>query len=182
MADRLCVVMDASPLITACKFGVKGRLVIDYILDGADVVVAPSVEYEVAELGRKYPDGKVARQRIDGGKMRVERVLQPRWQKHLAGYAMGDGERDSIELAGQLASLSAFIADDYLAFVAAARLGLRVWMLPDLVTNLVEGGVVASGVGKDVLVTIAPRYRAGVIAHSQVRLGKIENAHRRSAC
>ena len=180
MTDKLCVVMDASPLITACKFDVRGRLVIDYILDGADVVVAPGVEYEVADLGQKYADGRAARQRMDRGEIEVQ-VVQPRWQKHLAGYAMGDGERDSIELAGQLPDLSALIADDYLAFVAAVRLGLRVWMLPDLVTELVERRVFVPGVGKEMLTIIAPRYRAGVVAHSQVRLEEMKNARHRSA-
>jgi hypothetical protein len=76
VADKLCAVMDASPLITACKFDVRGRLVIDYILDGTDVVVAPGVEYEAADRGRKYADGKAARQRIDRGEVDVK-VVQP---------------------------------------------------------------------------------------------------------
>jgi hypothetical protein len=33
--------------------------------------------------------------------------------------------------------------DDYLAFVVATRLGLKAWMLPDLVLQLTERGSLA---------------------------------------
>ena len=45
------VVFDAAPLITACKFEVQGVLVIDHLLPKCRIVIAPSVEEEVAILG-----------------------------------------------------------------------------------------------------------------------------------
>jgi hypothetical protein len=52
----------------------------------------------------------------------------------------GDGERDSIELCGQVSNVETLVTDDYLAFVAATRQGLKAWMLPDLVLELAARG------------------------------------------
>lgn len=51
----LTVVLDAAPLITACKFEAHGTLVIDHLLVRCDIVIPPSVEEEVAVLGGDDP-------------------------------------------------------------------------------------------------------------------------------
>jgi hypothetical protein len=67
----LTVVFDAGPLITACKFESGGKLVVDHLLSGCRIVIAPSVEEEVAVLGAGYPDGVVAGERIAQGTIQV---------------------------------------------------------------------------------------------------------------
>lgn len=114
----LTVVFDAGPLITACKFEIHGRPVIDHLLSGCHIVIAPSVEEEVAVMGASYPDGVVAGERITRGSIEVVPVAERRWVRHLATYALADGERDSIELCGQAEGVEALVTDDYLAFVA----------------------------------------------------------------
>jgi hypothetical protein len=90
----LTVVFDAAPLITACKFEVQGVLVIDYLLPECCIVIAPSVEEEVAILGASYPDGVVAGERIARGSIQVVAVAERKWARYLADYATGEGERD----------------------------------------------------------------------------------------
>ena len=178
----LTIVCDAAPLITACKFEAQGKLVIDHLLLGCHIVIAPRVEEEVAVLGAVYPDGVVAGERIAQGRIQVVPIGERRWMRHLADYALGDGERDSIELCGQAEGVAAFVTDDYLAFVAATRLGLKVWMLPDVVVELAVHGAVAFELAEAMLVTIQPRYRMGVIAHSVARLQEVrEHAESRGA-
>ena len=63
--SRLQVAFDAGPLITACKFETGGKLVVDYLLSGCYILIAASVNKEVAMVGARYPDGVVAGQRID---------------------------------------------------------------------------------------------------------------------
>jgi hypothetical protein len=109
-------------------------------------------------------------------------VEERRWARHLVDYALGDGERDSIALCGQVNGIEALVTDDYLAFVAAIRLGLKAWMLPDVVVELAARGAVAFEAAAAVLVTIRPRYRMGIIEHSVVRLQEVkERAESRSA-
>ncbi len=169
----LTVVFDAGPLITACKFKSQGKLVVDHLLSGCRIVIAPSVEEEVAVLGAGYPDGMAAGERIVRGEIQVVLVTERRWVRHLADYALGEGERDSIELCAQMEA-EALVTDDYLAFVAATRLGLKVWMLPDLVLELTERGSLTLEVVEAILEVIRPRYRRGVIEHSLVRLQEME--------
>jgi hypothetical protein len=96
----LTVVLDAAPLITACKFAVQGVPVIDHLLPACRIVIGPQVEEEVAILGASYPDGVVAGERIARGRIPVMAVTERKWARCLTEYALGDGERDSIELCG----------------------------------------------------------------------------------
>jgi predicted nucleic acid-binding protein len=171
----LTVIFDAAPLITACKFEVRGVLVIDHMLPECCIVIAPRVEEEVAILGASYPDGVVAGERIARGAIQVMAVTDRKWARYLADYALGDGERDSIELCGQEAGVAALVTDDYLAFVAATRQGLKAWMLPDLVVELAARGGIALTIAELILTTIRARYRAGVIEHSLARLQEVKH-------
>ena len=81
--------------------------------------------------------------------------------------------RDSIELCGQVEKVEALVTDDYLAFVAATRLNLKVWMLPDLVIELAKRGSLTVEVAEAILKMIRPRYHVGVIEHSLVRLQEV---------
>jgi predicted nucleic acid-binding protein len=170
----LTVVFDASPLITACKFESQGKLVIDHLLPECCIMISSSVEEEVAVLGAGYPDGVAAGERIVQGVIHVEPVTARKWARHLADYALGDGEKDSIELCGQVEEVEALVTDDYLAFVAATRLGLKAWMLPDLVLQLAEHGSLTTEVAEAILQVIRPRYRVGVIEHSLVQLQEVK--------
>jgi predicted nucleic acid-binding protein len=126
------------------------------------------VEEEVAVLGAGYPDGVAAGERIAQGAIQVVPVVTRKWTPHLADYALGEGEKDSIELCGQVAT------DDYLAFVVATRLGLKAWMLPDLVLQLTERGSLAVEAAMAILNVIRPRYRVGVVEHSLARLREVQ--------
>lgn len=170
----LTVVFDASPLMTACKFELQGQLVIDHLLSGCRRVIAPKVEEEVAVLGASYPDGVAAGERIAWGTLRVVPLAERQWVQHLTAYALGDGEKDAMELCGQVAEVEALVTDDSLAFVTATRLGLQAWMLPDVVLALAERGHVAVEVAEAILAVIRPRYHAGVIEHSVVRWREVK--------
>lgn len=168
------VVFDAGPLITACKFEVEKKLVIDHLLTDCRVLIPPSVEEEVAIMGAIYPDGVAAGERIADGRIRVVSVSARRWDRHLHEYALGDGERDSIGLCGQEPNVQALVTDDHLAFVTATRLGLAVWMLPDLVIELMSRGLLTSRLARTILEVIRPRYRAGVIEYSLEKLREVK--------
>jgi len=170
----LTVVFDASSLITACKFETFGKLVIDHLLTGCCIFIAPIVEEEVAVLGASYPNGVAAGERIAQGTLQVMPVVEPKWTRHLAAYALVGGERDSIELCGK--GVEALVTDDYLAFVAAVRLGLKAWMLPDLVVELAKRGSFTMEVAEAILEAIRPRYHAGVIEYSLVRLREVRKS------
>lgn len=173
----LTVVFDAGPLITACKIEVQGKPVVDYLLSGSCIVVAPSVEQEVAVLGARYPDGVVAGERVAEGLIRVVPIASRKWARHVANYNLGKGEKDSIILCDQVEDVEALVTDDYLAFVVAIRLGLKAWMLPDLVVQMTERKSLTVAVAESILSSISSRYRVGVIEHSLERLKEVkENA------
>lgn len=172
----LIVVFDAGPLITACKFEVHGKLVIDHLLSCCSVLIPHSVEEEVAVLGARYPDGAIAGERIARSDIRVLSIVEQKWEQQLSSYALGDGESDSIELCGQVREAEALVVDDYLAFIAAARIGLRTWMFPDLVVELVMSERLTLEVAEAILETVRPRYRKGIIEHSLIHLQELRNA------
>lgn len=97
-----------------------------------------------------------------------------KWERTLAAYALGDGERESIELCAQTEGAEALIVGDYLAFVTATRLWLNAWMLLDLVIQLAVRGALPRELARDILEVVRSRYQAGVIAHSLERLQEVE--------
>ncbi len=70
--------------------------------------------------------------------------------------------------------VEALVSDDYLAFVAATRLGLKARMLPDLVLELTEHGSLTAEAAEAILEVLRPRYRVGVIEHSLARLQEVK--------
>ncbi|MBA7715672.1 hypothetical protein ES703_124726 [subsurface metagenome] len=76
-----------------------------------------------------------------------------------------------------MGDVEALVTDDYLAFVVATRLGLKAWMLPDLVLEMSERGSLMIDVAEAMLNAIRSRHREGVIEHSLERLKEVkENA------
>jgi len=169
----LTVVFDAGPLITACKFMVQGKLVVDYLSSKCQIIIPSAVEEEVAILGASYPDGISAGERIARGEIQVMPVTERRWATHLASYALGSGELDSIELC-RSAEAEALVTDDNLAFIVATRLGLKACMLPDLVAELAKRGELGIKIAKNILGAIRPRYHKGVIEHNIARLQEVK--------
>jgi predicted nucleic acid-binding protein len=169
----LTVIFDAGPLITACKFMVQGKLVVDYLLPKCQIMIPSAVEEEVAILGASYSDGIAAGERIAKGEIQVVPVMERRWARHLASYALGKGELDSIELCKN-AEAEALVTDDNLAFIVATRLGLKACMLPDLVAELAKRRELEIKIAKNIMEVIRPRYRIGVIEHNIVRLQEVK--------
>jgi predicted nucleic acid-binding protein len=91
------------------------------------------------------------------------------WQQIFSNYALGKGEKDSIELCGQMDS-GILIIDDYLAFIVAVRLGLKVRMLPDLVVDFAAMNKLSVEIATNIIKEIRPRYQSGVIEHNLLRL------------
>jgi len=169
----LIVIFDAGPLITACKFMVQGKLVVDYLSPICQIIIPSAVEEEVAILGARYSDGIAAGERIAKGEIQVMSVTERLWATHLASYALGKGELDSIELCRN-AGAEALVTDDNMAFIVATRLGLKACMLPDLVAELAKRGELGIRIAKDIMEAIRPRYRVGVVEHNIVRLQEVK--------
>jgi len=64
---------DATSLITCAKFQVNGRLVLDYVLNAAKIVIVTEVRQETVDAGMTggYPDAMEIKMRIDSGRIEV---------------------------------------------------------------------------------------------------------------
>lgn len=166
------LIFDAGPLITACKFSVGGRLVIDHILDHCPIVIAASVRDEVILAGARYPDADAARQRIEQEQI-VVLVPDPNPEREalIAPYNLGDGERDSILLAGDAGSSEVVLAiDDHLAYLVADRLGHKKRFLLDIIVDLVDAEMLDNSLAMDVVETIRTRYPRAFVEHTKLLL------------
>lgn len=61
---------DAISLITCAKFQLEGRLILDYALDVAHIVITGEVQQETvyAGLAGGYPDAVAIKERVDTGR------------------------------------------------------------------------------------------------------------------
>lgn len=92
-------VFDTAPLITCCKFEARGRPIIDYILNsGCDIVVPSAVQAEITAERFRYPDARLAEERIQAGRISIRDVTIPA-ENVMALYGLGRGEQEAIALA-----------------------------------------------------------------------------------
>lgn len=169
-------VFDAGPLITSCKFHVKGRLVIDLFLDVCDIVIAPSVKNEVVISGMRYADAKVAKDRLDDQKIQVaEPITNNALDEILALYDFGSGERESILLVSESrVSQFVLVVDDHLAYLACDRLQIPKCFLLDLVVRFYREERIDALTGHDIITAIASRYPQPFVQHTLLTLKRGE--------
>jgi hypothetical protein len=167
-------VFDAGPLITSCKFNVKGRVVIDLFLDVCDIVIAPSVRNEVVIAGVRYADAKVAKDRLEDQKIRVaEPATDNALDAILALYDFGSGERESMLLVSESKeSQFVLVVDDHLAYLACDRLQIPKCFLLDLVVRFCREKRIDTLTGRDIITTIASRYPHPFVQHTLLMLDR----------
>jgi len=161
-------VFDSGPLITACKFSVAGRLVVDHILDRCQMTVCASVNNEVTIAGNRYPDARAAQQRITNAQIAV--MLPPTvpdLERLVAPYDLGNGERDSILLTRHPDLQAATVViDDHLAYLVSDRLGVPKRFLLDVIADLAKAGEFDRRLAENMVLAIQTRYPAAFVAHT----------------
>ena len=166
------LIFDAGPLITACRFSAAEQLVIDHILSCCQVVVATSVRDEVVVAGARYPDAQRAQQRIEQARITV---LSPSDDSDLeiliAPYDLGDGERDTILLAGHPELQDpVLVIDDPLAYLVSDRLGKQKRFLLDVIADLVKTGKVDAKLATEIVEAVRTRYPPAFVEHTMLLL------------
>lgn len=166
------LVLDAGPLITACKFSVGNRLVIDHLLDHCEIAIADSVRDEVVIAGANYPDAEAAQIRLDQGRIvALSPPFLPDLEEVLALYRLGDGERDTI-LLSERANLkdATLVIDDHLAYLVSDRLEREQRFLLDVITNLCTTGAIDRRVAVGIVEAIRSRYPPAFVEHTLLLL------------
>lgn len=166
------LIFDAGPLITACKFSIAGKLIIDYLLECCQITVATSVRDEVVVAGNRYPDSSAARHRISAGKITVTSPQPDLVEVALiAPYGLGVGEVDSIQLGGHPDWKDAtLVIDDHLAYLVSDRLGRRKRFLLDVIFDLVRTGKLSAPLAVSMVQAIRVRYPAAFVEHTLLAL------------
>lgn len=166
------LIFDAGPLITACKFSAVDRPVIDHILNCCRVVVATSVRDEVIVAGARYPDAQMAQQRIEQDRIAVLSPPEDHdLERLIAPYDLGNGERDTILLAGH-ADLQepVLVIDDHLAYLVSDRLGKQKRFLLDVIADLVKTEMVDERLAVEIVEAIRTRYPPAFVEHTMLLL------------
>lgn len=165
---------DATSLITCARFQVDGRLVLDYALDGARILIAREVEHETVDAGLAggYPDAMEIKARIESGQIEVRPAarLSDLFEEVLDRYGLQEGDKAVVRLSMQAADIGATVTDDRLLFVVLRRSGREVLFLPDFVEKAVGEGLFDSATGQKVLLAVRPRLPPGFVEHSLRRL------------
>lgn len=174
MEEERRVIFDTNALITACKFSIQGRHLIEWILQ-SHVVVVPSAVGEEAIRGKnRYEDAAVAARLIDAQKIQVEQVVVPQ-ESFLHDYDLGRGEKEAICLyLAQKDRVVALVTDDKLAYIVCDRMSVPKQLFLDFVLGLVRQGALAADLAREVIEVCQPRYSKGLIAHSLALLQEVE--------
>jgi hypothetical protein len=132
---------DATSLITCAKFQLEGRLILDYILDVARIVITREVQQETveAELAGGYPDAMAIKERMDAGRIAVRTVarMSARFEEVLDLYGLQEGDKAVVRLALTAADVAATVTDDRLLYIVLHRCGHQALFLPDFIERAV---------------------------------------------
>lgn len=164
--DKL--IFDAGPLITACRFNARNQPVIDHILKYGQVAIAASVRDEVIIAGARYPDARIAQQRIEQNRIVVLSPPEnPDLETLIAVYDLGDGERDTILLAEQANWQDAvLVIDDHLAYMVSDRVGKQKRFLLDVIIDLSKAGKMDKKLAIEIVKAIRGRYPLAFVEHT----------------
>lgn len=162
------LILDAGPLITACRFNAAGKVVIDHLLAVCDITIASSVRDEVVVAGQRYLDAQIAQQRIDETSIRV---MSPPVDHDLKAlievYGLGQGEQDSILLTHHNDLVDAtLVLDDHLAYLVSDRLGVRKRFLLDVIADLARDGDLDIQSVLAIIEAIRSRYPRAFVEHT----------------
>jgi hypothetical protein len=166
---------DATSLITCAKFQLEGRLIVDYVLDVARIVITREVQHETVDAGLagSYPDAVAIKGRIDAGRIEVRTVDQTsaRFEEVLDLYGLQEGDKAVVRLALTAADVAATVTDDRLLYIVLHRCGHQALFLPDFIEKAVADNFCDATTGQRLLLAISPRLQRGFVEHS---LGRLE--------
>ena len=162
----LKLIFDANALITSCKFYLRGIPVIKHVADRCRIIISHSVNKEIISSGERYSDTLVAKELIRDGKIKVKRALFQNYDV-LDHYKLGNGEKESIGLAVEMAGKVDFIVtDDRLAYIVIDRMHIKKLLFLDLIVELVERNLMNLELAKSIVNEIESRYPEGFIYHT----------------
>jgi predicted nucleic acid-binding protein len=163
-------ILEAGPLITACKFDVGGTIVIDYLTPVVSITTTTAVRQEVVVAGSHYPDAAVAKARIDAGEITVRSpVSDPDLSSVLAMYGLGLGESEAILLASQEIArdpTTVLVVDDVLAYVVCDRLKVNKLLFLDFLVALVDETLLKVADAKAIVQAVQTRYPKSFVGHT----------------
>jgi predicted nucleic acid-binding protein len=161
----LRIIIDSASLITAAKFSVDGRTVIEHIADRCQAIIVPAVHSEVILAGAVHADAAHIQAMVVDGRITVEAPTSPT-ATVLDRYKLGRGEKESIILALSRPHMDYLVVDDRLAFIVSDRMTVPKILLADLLVQLVWKGLLDRELSEKMLKAIEPRYAPGFIPHT----------------
>ena len=97
------------------KIPARSRLILDYGLDVADIVITTEVQQETVEAGLAggYPDAVAIKERIDAGRIGVRTVARTSapFEEVLDLYGLQEGDKAVVRLALQATDMAATVTD-----------------------------------------------------------------------
>lgn len=165
--ERLKLIFDTCSLITASKFKVDDKLILDYLLEVVDIHIPEEVYLEAVKGFKKYQDAREIKLRVEDAKIRVHEVM---WEKtvlkELENYNIGLGEKELILLYQMSKDFDYAIIDDFLACIICKRFKVDYLLLLDLIVICAQKKLLRNKIAIQMIDAIKSRYDAGFINHT----------------
>ena len=179
MLEGRRAIFDTSALITACKFTVRGRRLVAWILQGHGIVLPSGVAEEALRGKDRHEDAAVIAELIASKAIQAEPARVPP-DSFLHAYELGSGEKEAICLyLDHGEAVTPVVTHDKLAYLVCDRMGVRKRLFLDLVLDLVRDGVLAIDMAREIIAACVSRYSRGITRHSLVLLEEVERQWQR---
>lgn len=177
-SKKLHLIFDSCSLITAAKFSVDNRLILDVILEIAEISIPEEIRLETTKELTKYKDAKEIQTRIADGKIIVKQVL---WDKNifknLEDYNIDLGEKEAILLYLENKDFDFLVVDDFLAAIICSRFKINHFLLLDLIVHCVNSKLIDPELAIKIVNSIRSRYHIGFVNHTLSMITARGNNH-----
>jgi len=171
---KISTLFDSGALITSAKFSVRGRLIIDHVVDCCRVNLSPEIKHETIDMGLLfgYQDAQDLAHRLE---MRNFLVLNSvardsALESALTNLGLENADCAVVHTYKHMSNQTKLITDDHRLFIATTRLGLSPIFLPDLILLLVNKAWMNVALASEILEAMQPRYAKGFIELAHKRL------------
>lgn len=171
---KIPTLFDSGALITSAKFRVRGRLIIDYVVDCCRVNLSPEVKHETIDMGLLfgYQDAQDLAIRLNKGNFFVltTAARENSLESTLMKLGLENADCAVVHTYRHMSNQAKLITDDHRLFIATTRLGLSPIFFPDLILTLVNKRWIKVSLASEILDAMQSRYTKGFIELTLKRL------------
>jgi hypothetical protein len=168
------LIFDTGPLITAGKYKIQGRYLIEIVADNFTVIIPEPVKIEAVDFGKPRPDAQIIEDQLRSKRINLVKYenITKKQNRFLNASGLKDGDRAIVALYYSRGNAKV-VVDDHVLYFYLDRLRVPKMMFPDVIRDLAVNKKIERESALRVLELIRPRYSKAVLDILKIEMEEI---------